>query len=75
MSSYKRRLYRQAVRDAAKIIRQQQKPKPKAAPPKLYRKFNISTKDGENKVVTSNKPMALEEAQYHFDALSISGNE
>lgn len=73
MSGYKRRLYRQAVRDAAKIIRQQQKPK--AAPPKLYRKFNIFTKDGENRVVTSKIPMTLEEAQYHFDALSISGNE
>lgn len=71
MGNYKRHLYRQAVRDAAKKIRQ----RPKTAPPKLYRSFNIFTKDGENRVVTSKKPMSLEEAQYYFGALSISGNE
>lgn len=44
-------------------------------PPKTYTSFNIFTRDGQNLTVTSEKPMTLEEAQYHYHALSISGNE
>ena len=44
-------------------------------PPKMYTSFNIFTKCGENKLVKSNKPMTIEAAQYHFNALSISGND
>ena len=72
MSSYSRKLYRQAVRDAVKARRSKV---PKLAPPKRYRSFNIFTKDGENRVVNSKTPMTLDEAQYYYDALSISGNE
>lgn len=42
---------------------------------KYYTSFNIFTRDGENKVVHSSKPMTIYEAQYHYKALSISGNE
>ena len=45
----------------------------KNQPPKMYKVFRIYTKYGENQIVKSNKPMTIEEAQYHFDALSISG--
>lgn len=52
------------------------KPKRKVyVPEKQYTSFNIFTKGGENLVVTSKKPMTLTEAQYHFGALSISGND
>lgn len=44
-------------------------------PYKMYTSFNIFTQDGENRVVTTNRPMTLVEAQYHFKALSISGND
>lgn len=43
--------------------------------PKRYMSFNIFTRDGENRVVTTERPMTIEEAQYKFKALSISGNE
>ena len=43
-------------------------------PPKRYTSFNIFTRYGENLTVTSKKPMTLVEAQYHYKALSISGN-
>ena len=43
-------------------------------PEKRYTSFNIFTRDGENLTVTSEKPMTLEEAQYHYHALSISAN-
>lgn len=42
---------------------------------KQYTSFNIFTDDGRNITVTSEKPMTLVEAQYHYHALSISGNE
>ena len=42
---------------------------------KRYKSFNIFTRDGQNLTVTSNKPMTLAEAQYHYRALSISGND
>ena len=54
------------------------RPKPKRrvyVPEKRYTSFNIFTRDGENLVVSSRKPMTLTEAQYHFGALSISGND
>lgn len=44
-------------------------------PEKRYTSFNIFTRDGRNVTVTSEKPMTLYEAQYHYHALSISGNE
>ena len=44
-------------------------------PPKRYTSFNIFTQYGENIVVESDRPMTLEEAQFHYKALSISGNE
>lgn len=44
-------------------------------PPKTYTSFNIFTEDGRNITVTSEKPMTLVEAQYHYHALSISANE
>lgn len=45
------------------------------APPKMYRSFNIFTRDGENITVESKKPMTILEAQDYYDALSISGND
>jgi len=42
---------------------------------KKYTSFNIFTRDGDNRTVTSEKPMTLNEALYHYHALSISGNE
>lgn len=42
---------------------------------KRYTSFNIFTRDGENLTVTSKTPMTLAEAQYHYRALSISGND
>ena len=44
-------------------------------PPKMYTSFNIFTQYGENRVVTSDRPMTLEEAQFKFKALAISGND
>lgn len=43
--------------------------------PKYFTSFNIFTSDGQNLTVESEKPMTLYEAQYHYKALSISGNE
>lgn len=45
------------------------------APPKMYTSFNIFTQYGENRVVTSDKPMTLEEARFKYKALAISGND
>lgn len=42
---------------------------------KKYTSFNIFTRDGENRTVTSKRPMTLDEAMYYYHALSISGNE
>ena len=44
-------------------------------PPKRYTSFNIFTRDGQNLVVTSKQPMTIDEAQYYYSALSISGND
>ncbi len=45
-------------------------------PPIYHTSFNIFTKDGSNLTeVKSPRPMTLEEAQYHFDALSIGAND
>lgn len=49
--------------------------KPAFLPPKMYTSFNIFTKYGENIVVTSDRPMTLEEAQFKYKALAISGND
>ena len=38
-------------------------------------KFNIFTREGENKEVTAPRRMTLDEAMRHFKALSISGVE
>ncbi len=40
-----------------------------------YTSFNIFTRDGENLVVSSDRPMTLEEARQYYKALSISGND
>lgn len=42
-------------------------------PPKRYTSFNIFTRDCKNQVVFTEQPMTIEQAQYHFGALSISG--
>ncbi len=42
---------------------------------KFYTSFNIFTRDGENLVVHSSKPMTIYEAHFHYKALSISGIE
>ena len=44
-------------------------------PPKMYTSFNIFTQYGENIVVKSDRPMTLEEAQFKYKALAISGND
>lgn len=49
--------------------------RPAFVPPKMYTSFNIFTRYGENRVVTSDRPMTLEEAQYKYKALAISGND
>nr|MBP5425031.1 hypothetical protein [Prevotella sp.] len=54
------------------------KPKVRRAgyqPPRTYTSFNIFTRDGQNLTVTSKRPMTIEEAQYNYNALSISGND
>lgn len=51
----------------------QHKSKPQRV--ELHTSFNIFSRNGENLVVNSKKPMTLEEAQYHFNALSISAND
>lgn len=71
MSSYCRRISRQKEK-AHQMGKRVKVYKPA---PKLYKSFNIFTRDGENRVVTTDRPMTIEEAQYHFKALSISGNE
>lgn len=38
-----------------------------------YTSFNIFTREGENLVVHSRRPMTVVEAQYIYGALSISG--
>ena len=56
----------------------EKKPKVRKAyfqPPKMYTSFNIFTRDGQNLTVTSKKPRTLIEAQYHYEALAISGND
>lgn len=74
MSSYARHLRRQAAIKAAKVVSKERKSSIKSQhPSRQYRSFNIFTKDGENRVVTSKRPMTLEAAQYYFGALSISG--
>lgn len=49
--------------------------KPAYVPPRQYTSFNIFTRDGQNLTVKSERPMTIEEAQYHYNALSISGND
>lgn len=40
----------------------------------LHTSFNILSKDGDNHIVTSPRPMTLAEAQYYYKALAISAN-
>ena len=68
------RTMRRAAAMAGKKIRRKAF-KSSYQPPKQYTSFNIFTRDGQNITVTSKRPMTLEEAQYHYKALSISGNE
>ena len=42
---------------------------------KKFVKFNIFTKEGENREVTAPRRMTLDEAMHHFKALAISGVE
>ena len=51
----------------------QHKPQPQKV--ELHTSFNIFSRDGENLVVKSPRPMTLAEAQYHFKALAISAND
>lgn len=44
------------------------------APPMKYKSFNVFTDDGRNIVVKSDVPLTLEEAQFKYHALAISGN-
>ena len=70
MSSYCRKLAK------GKVDKQKSKPDRKAyTPPKYYKSFNIFTRDGRNITVESKKPMTIDEAQYYYKALSISGND
>jgi hypothetical protein len=69
MSSYCRKLSK------GKVTKQKSKPVRKVyTPPKYYTSFNIFTQDGRNITVESKKPMTIDEAQYYYKALSISGN-
>ncbi len=76
MSSISRKLLRQATRNAKRIYRQATREERREIREreKRYTSFSIFTKYGENRVVKSDRPMTLIEAQYHFGALSISGN-
>ena len=38
-----------------------------------YTSFNVFTRDGRNVVMSSDKPLTLEEAEIKFKALAISG--
>ena len=71
MSNYCKRLAKQ---ERARIKKLSERKYVKE-PPKYFTSFNIFTQDGQNLTVESKKPMTLEEAQYHYKALSISGNE
>ena len=42
---------------------------------KKFRRFNIFTKDGENRTVTAPYPMTMDYAMYYFNALSIGSAE
>jgi len=42
---------------------------------KTYTSFNVFTRDGRNIVLSSERPLTLEEAEIKFNALAISGNE
>ena len=70
MSNILRRMAKQQKRKEWK-----QKRKANRLPPKKYTSFNIFTQYGKNRVVTTDRPMTIVEAQYKFKALSISGNE
>jgi hypothetical protein len=70
MSSYCRKISK------GKVTKQKSKPVRKVyTPPKYYTSFNIFTQDGRNITVESKKPMTIDEAQYYYKALSISGND
>ena len=70
MSSYCRKLAK------GKSTKQKSKPTRNVyTPPKQYTSFNIFTQDGRNITVESKKPMTIDEAQYYYKALSISGND
>jgi len=59
----------------SKKIKAKKSIRPAYTPPKMYTSFNIFTQYGENRVVTSDRPMTIEEAQYKYKALAISGND
>ena len=70
MSSYCRKLAK------SKATKQKSKPVRKVyTPPRYYTSFNIFTQDEKNITVESKKPMTIDEAQYYYRALSISGND
>lgn len=63
-----------------KVIKEKKKrvkenKRPAFIPPKLYKSFNIFTKNGRNIVVESDRPLTLDEAMHKYGALSISGND
>ena len=41
----------------------------------LHRRFNIFTRDGENRSVTAPYPMSLEEAQAYYNCLCIGADD
>lgn len=49
--------------------------KPKRCVEALHKSFNIFSRYGENRVVTSPRPMTLSEAQDYYHALAISAND
>lgn len=76
MSSLQRTIQKRIQKRIKKQKERSERPLHKHfSPPKLYTSFNIFTREGENLVVTSKKPLTIYEAQCHFNALSISGND
>lgn len=75
MSNICRRMAKSKQKAAVKAERKAERKRHSFVPPKTYTSFNIFTRDGQNIMVESKRPMTIEEAQYYYNALSISGND
>jgi hypothetical protein len=58
-----------------KKIKPKKKRLNKIQPVMKYKRFNIFTRDGENRTVTAPYPMTMDYAMYYFNALSIGSAE